>query len=336
MLLLTSAEDSTVLPEQTMVEGVIELSRRVPASQSLRYVEVKKFRSSDYLDGRHALQITPAGVVVYPRIESIYGESSDEEPLAGQRVGTGVARLDELLHGGLPAATTTLLLGPSGSGKTTFGLHFLSQSSEQERGLHFGFYETPKRLLNKATSLGLDLAGLQKKGLLSVDWEPPTERVLDRLGNRLIDAVRAQSIKRLFVDGLDALRLAAPGPERLSRFVAALTNELRTLGCSSMFSLELPELFAPEIRVPLDGISIVAENLMLLRYVEYGGSLRRLLAILKVRDSAFDRNLHEFAISAGGIAIAPDFLQADALLSGIAHARRGETMQQRDANGGET
>jgi circadian clock protein KaiC len=318
MLLLTSADDAAVLPEQTMVEGVIELSRRVPAAQSLRYIEVRKFRGSDFLDGRHALEITPAGLVVYPRLESIYGEPRDVEHDIGRRVGSGVRSLDTLLGGGLPSGTTTAIVGPSGSGKTTIGLHFLSLATPEEPGLHFGFYETPTRLRHKAKSLGIDFAGLEASGALILSWVSPTERVLDRLGNRLVDLVRERGVRRVVIDGLDGLRLSAPNPERLSRFVTALTNELRALGCTTLFSLESPRIFSTEMSVPIDGVSIVSENLIMLRYVEIDGALRRLLAILKVRDSAFDAHLQELAISPHGITVAPTFGRAEGLLAGYA------------------
>lgn len=319
MLLLTSADDRVVLPEQTMVEGVIELTRRVPSAQSLRYVEVKKFRGSDYIDGRHAMQITGDGVVVYPRLEAVYGELHDDAAAGkARRIGTGVATLDRLLGGGLPEATTTLILGPSGCGKTSLGLHFLGRSSAAEPGLYFGFYETPRRVIQKAGALGLDFAGLQARGELILNWEAPTERILDRLGNRLIELVRAQGIRRLLVDSLDGFRLSAPDPARLSRFVAALTNELRALGCTALFTMEQQELFAAKTHAPIDGISMVAENMLLLRYVEIDTELRRLLAILKVRDSSFDPSLQELSITSTGIEIAPTFGRAEGLLEGQA------------------
>jgi len=180
MLLLTSADDNEVLPEQTMVEGVLDLSRRVPAAQSLRYIEVKKFRGSDFIDGRHAMDISASGVSVYPRLESIYGEPTvDDDGEPSPKISTGVANLDTLVNGGFSKASTTLLLGPSGSGKTTLGLSFLSKSTPQERGCYFGFFETPNRARKKARSLGVDAPGLEAAGALSFQWEPPTERVLD-------------------------------------------------------------------------------------------------------------------------------------------------------------
>ncbi|MBO9662887.1 ATPase domain-containing protein [Dokdonella sp.] len=318
MLLLTSAEDAVVLPEQTMVEGVIELTRRVPAAQSLRYVEVKKFRGSDYLDGRHAMQITDEGVVVHPRIEAIYGEAREAETEWSGRLSSGIDSLDRLIGGGWPAATTTLALGPSGCGKTTLGLHFLSRSSSEEPGLYFGFYEMPRRLLQKARAFALGIDELYADGRLLISWEAPTERILDRLGNRLIDLVRERGIRRLFVDGIDGFRLGTPDPARLSRFFAALTNELRALGCTSMFAMEQPELFAAKAQASIDGFSMVAENMLLLRYVEIDASLRRLLAVLKVRDSAFDANLQELSITPTGLEIAPTFGRAEGLLEGQA------------------
>ena len=84
-----------------------------------------------------------------------------------------------------------------------------------------------------------------------------------------------------------------------------------------LFSLESPEIFSTEMRVPIDGVSIVSENLIMLRYVEIDGTLRRLLAILKVRDSDFDPILREFTLSDRGLVVGDSFNNVEALLSGF-------------------
>src|SRR5260370_37712993 len=103
--------------------------------------------------------------------------------------------------GGIPRSTATLVLGASGSGKTSLGLHFLSQSSAQDPGLFFGFYEMPLRLRVKAAGIGIKLDGLIGQGHLQILWHPPTEDILDALGNRLLEAVQRRRVKRLAIDG---------------------------------------------------------------------------------------------------------------------------------------
>lgn len=102
-------------------------------------IRVTKFRGSSLLRGRHSYKITDKGIVAYPRVGALFANPSQAGKPAIGRATSGIARLDDMLHGGLPTAATTTLMGPSGIGKTTVGLHFLSGSSAAEPGLLFPF-----------------------------------------------------------------------------------------------------------------------------------------------------------------------------------------------------
>jgi circadian clock protein KaiC len=325
VFLLTSmgAGDPIVTPEQTMVDGIVELRRLPHDAQTDRRLEVHKLRGSGYLEGRHSLRITADGLVVHPRFEALYGDPPEDDPDGG-RVTTGVPGLDAALRGGLPAATSGLLLGPSGAGKTTLGLHFLSAATPAEPGLLFGFYETPPRLRAKARALGLGLDALAEAGAVELLWQAPTERELDALGHRLVGAVRRLGARRVVVDGIGGFEEGATEPERLKRFFAALANELRAAGATTLFTVEAPRLFGPSVDLPMSGVSAMAENMLLLRLVELDGRLRRSLAVLKVRDSDFDASLLGFSIGPGGIALAPGaFVGAEDVATGLAHRSAG-------------
>jgi circadian clock protein KaiC len=334
MFLLTSigAGEHAVTPEQTMVDGIIELSRLPRDALTERRLEVHKFRGSGYLDGRHSLRLSADGVVVYPRFEAIYGDPPEDDPDGG-RVSTGIADLDTALRGGLPAATSTLILGPSGSGKTTLGLHFLAATSAQEPGLLFGFYETPPRLRGKARALGLTLDPLIEAGHLKVLWQAPTERSLDMLGHRLISAARSLGARRVVVDGVGGFEEGVAEPERLKRFFAALANELRALGATTLFTVESARLFGPEVDLPMRGVSAVAENMLFIRLVELSGRLGRTLAVLKVRDSDFDPSLQGFVIGPSGIVLTPGaFDGVEGVTTGLGHRAAGGAIGNADGS----
>ncbi len=282
ILLLTSSSAEPVGPEHTMVDGVLELSDNRLGRRAERELEVKKFRGSSYLRGGHAFQITRDGIVVYPRIEALLREPSREDPCKTERVSTGIPQLDKMLHGGLPCASTSVLFGPTGAGKTTFGLHFLDEASKSEPGLLFGFYETPPRLLLKAGALGLDIAKKHKQGVLDILWQPPTERI--------------------------------------SHFLAALTNELRVLGVTTLYTSEMQEMFSQEVRLPMSGISSLVENIFFLRFVELHAQLHRMVSVIKVRDSDYDSTLREYRITSRGIQLADTFQRAESVLTGNAKA----------------
>ena len=319
VLLLTTGATGKVNAEHTIVDGLIELDDRLFDMRTERSLQVRKFRGSGGLRGRHPFRITTDGLVVFPRIEAAFDTPSRPDSATSERIPSGIDGLDALNGGGVIAATTTALVGPTGIGKTTFGLHFLRHSSAAEPGLMFGFYETPERLKLKASLLGIDLAGLEAGGALEILWQPQGENLLDQLGHRLLDAVRRRGVRRLFVDGLGGFMESTAYPERISRFFSILANELRTLGATSLFTLETREIVSPSVQVPITGISSVVENMMVLRYVEVEARTRRLLSITKIRDSGFDPALHEFAITSQGVGIVGSFQRYESLLAGYAH-----------------
>jgi circadian clock protein KaiC len=317
-LLLTNGRRDTYHPEHTMVDGLIELHDVLFGTQAERELEVHKLRGTDALRGRHSFRITDAGIVVYPRVEVLLARPSANDQWSDERCAVGVHQLDAMIGGGIPRGTTTLVLGASGSGKTSLSLHFLSQSSAEEPGLLFGFYETPLRLRVKAAGIGIALDGLIEQDHLEILWHPPTEDILDALGNRLIEAVRRRRVKRLVIDGLLGFQeIAADRPHRITRFLTALANELRALNVTTFYTAETRNLIGGTIEGPTIGLSTIAENLVLLRYVEIRSQLRRLISVVKMRDGDFDSSLREFRITAAGFELAQTFHSAEAILSGF-------------------
>jgi circadian clock protein KaiC len=333
-LLLTNARWGEYHPEHTMVDGLIELHQSLSGRHAERDLEVLKLRGTDALHGRHSFQITDAGIVVYPRIEALLARPTGDAEWADERCSSGVAEFDAMLGGGIPRGTTTLVLGASGSGKTTLGIHFLSQSSAQEPGLHFGFYEMPRRLRPKAARIGINLDRLIEQGHLEALWQPPTEDILDALGNRLVEAVRRRRVRRLVIDGLLGFEEAASHqPHRIGPFLTALANEFRVLNVTTIYTAETRNIIGAVIDYPTVILSALAENLILLRYAEIRAQLRRLLSVVKMRDSDFDSSLREFRITAAGIELAGMLLSADAILSGFPQLTADELSGEKAAHG---
>ena len=313
MFLLTTASNGTSGVERTMVDGLIELLQRAYGSRTERRFVVHKLRGSDFLRGEHAFTISRDGVTAFPRIEAAFRMAEIPGIMSGSRLSCGIAQLDAMFGGGIPAASMTAVMGASGAGKTTIGLHFLSASSATEPGLLFGCYEPAARLRFKAALMGFDLAGAEQRGEVEILWYPVGEHILDELGHLLLDAVRRRNVKRLVIDGFSVFQEAAVEPNRIVRFWSALSNELRALGVTTMYTLELQELAGPDFRAPMSGIASLGEVMILLRYVELRSRLCRLISLLKVREGAFDNTIREFAISDTGIVVGGPF---DAVAAG--------------------
>ena len=302
-ILLTSSSGDEVSAEHTMVDGVLEMRDKLYGWRAESDIQVRKFRGGNFLRGRHAFEITDDGIVVYPRLEALYAYPSRVDRTSNGKTSLGIAQLDKMLGGGVPTASTTVVMGPSGSGKTALGLHFLAKSTDKERGLLFGFYETPARIAAKARGVCTALTPKLKSGKVEIVWQPPTADLLDAFGERLLQAIRQRKIRRLFIDGLGGFERAAVDPNRLHHYFLALANELRALGVTTIYSAENAEILGPTVRAPLGGISGIAENLIMLRFVQHGTAVHRLMSILKIRDSRFDSSLYRFALTPDGITI---------------------------------
>lgn len=318
MFLLTSAPDATVSPEHTMVDGMIEIGTATYGWRVERQLLVRKFRGSDYLPGQHAVSISNDGITIWPRVETIFRSPARLSAKAElRRVSTGIAGLDEMLGGGVPEASSTLVLGPTGSGKTALGLRFLSGCSPAEPGMLLGFYESPDQLLGRAAALAPALVRLVERDVVTLQWQSPAEDLIDRVIAKAVAVIRARGIRRLVVDGVLGFRDMTVQPERLGAFYRAVANEMRALGVTAMYTMEVPELMGPVLRSPIPRVTALSENLLLLRYVEHDGRLKRLISVMKVRGSAFDPRLREFEIEEGNLAIGGSFAGERALLSGF-------------------
>ena len=312
--LLSSGVSQVVHPVHTMVDGLVRLTDRVVGRRVDRDLNVHKFRGSGYLRGVHAFTITNAGIHVYPRIESL--ASPDQGPRSDDRLSFNIPRFDSMLGGGLPSESSTMLLGPSGVGKSSMGYKFLEGSTSECPGLAVSFYETEARALFKARSLGIDLEGPLTRGDLEFGWHRPTEISLDTLADQILRAVTRRRVRRLFIDGFNALLVASASPERVPQFFSALAEELRARGVTTLYTAELHEIFSPRIAPPAEGISPLLENLIVMRFVEVEATVRRLVSVLKMRASAFDPTLRELTLSSDGIAILDSFTHSEAVLKG--------------------
>ncbi|WP_373044571.1 RAD55 family ATPase [Vulgatibacter sp.] len=308
VLFLTSAGGAPgEQPEHTMVDGIIELRNSTFGLRTLRELSVTKFRGSAFTEGGHPYRITSDGVVVFPRLEGYISPPPPFDPGRQELRPFGVSRFDTMLGGGVGSGSTTLLLGSSGSGKTILGLHFLAEGARRgEKGLHFGFYEMPGPLMDKADRIGLGFRAHVEAGRIVLHWQVAAERILDALASELLDLVRTHGIKRLFIDGLVGFKETVYA-DRLAGFFSVLVKELSCLGVTTVITEETRELFVREIEIPTSGVSAIFDNIVFMRQVEIGSELHRLISVMKTRDSAHDRGLFAFDITGSGIEVGEKF-----------------------------
>jgi circadian clock protein KaiC len=319
-LLLSSTERPRPFrPEHTMVDGILELGDDLKSLRTVRSVVVRKMRGTAPVLGRHTLDISDAGIVVVPRFETRSSSLTREDvPTPHERLELGIPALDEMLGGGLPARSITMLLGPTGVGKTTLGLQFLGAGAARgEPGVYFGFYEHPAALLERSRRLQLGFDGIADSPVDLV-WHRPVEGVIDVVGDRLLALIKRRGARRLVIDGMAGFQVSVDEPERVREVFAALSEELAREGVTTIYTMETADLLGPRIEVPVKGVSAITHNILLMRHVELEARLYRLLSILKLRDGDYDGAIREFRITDGGIEILDTFEMADRILTGTA------------------
>ena len=310
-------------PGYTMVDGVIELSDRLVGPRAVRELQVKKIRGTGFLRGKHTFDITNQGTVVYPRTEVLLATPKLVSGKNRTRKRFGIPEFDKMLNGGVLSSSMTTLLGAPGTGKTLLGLSFLVEGARQgEKGIYFGFYEPPEPLIEKAGNVGIPLQKYCDSEMIEVVWQPPLEHLLDALAERLMRSIHASGAKRVFIDGIEGFKSATVYPERIGAFLAAITNELRSMGVTAIFSDET-DVFKEDIEMPVKELAAVIENVIVLRFVELRSQLYRLVSILKARESSYDPSIRQFFIKDDGLVVADSFQSAESILSGRARVING-------------
>jgi circadian clock protein KaiC len=293
----------TSSPEQALVDGILELGTYSREGRIVRELQVHKLRGSNPLLGRNVFRIDASGIAVYPRLEESVARRVNVAGETHEKGAFGIAQLDAMTEGGLTRGASTVLLGAPGAGKTLLGLKYLEEGVRQgETALYFGFYESPPRLLSKAERVGIQLRAAEAKGRIAFIWQPPLEYVLDELGYKLLAAVAARKPSRVLIDGVEGFQHSAIRKERVAIFLTALMVELRSANVDVLFTQELGVLQQTVGSQPYLTSALV-ENIVLLRYEEHDSRLRRLISILKMRESEYDTSTREFRISSAGLEV---------------------------------
>lgn len=310
-------------PEFVIADGILTMSLEPGDDASTRYMEVLKLRGSDHLPGRHTISISREGVAVFPRLEAALRTTGLKEPPSQWTLlNTGTEGLDQMLHGGIPSGSITWVTGAPGVGKTVLGLSFLAEGARRgERGLYLGFDEAPSRLTAKADALGLGMGKMVESGMLRLHWSPPLDLIPDSVAWDLLSMIDETDARRVVVDGADAMMASLTSVGRTRSFVTALMGALRGRDVTAIMTHDQARLPGVGAEICQDGVATMADNILVLQYVELRSELHRLISILKVRDGDFDPSIREFKVSRGGLQVANTFGSAEAVLTGIGHWR---------------
>jgi circadian clock protein KaiC len=289
-------------PIFTVADGVLWLSEDVDRNSAVRKLRVAKVRGRAPMPGLHTFRITAKGLEVFPRIPE---QQSQRQERSSRRLPTGVPGLDEMTGGGIPAGDVVMLTGPAGSGKTTFATQFVAQGlSQGESCVVAVFEEFPEAYLARAKTSPIDFGEMIEAGRLAVIYLRPLDLSVDEMLAEILVAVRRLGATRVVIDSLSGFEIAlAPTfrtdfRESLYRLVGALT----ATGVTVIMTAEVIDPY-PGGQFTSERVSFVTDDIVVQRYVEIGGHLRKVLAVVKMRGSEHATDFREYAITSTGAII---------------------------------
>jgi circadian clock protein KaiC len=302
-LLLTiagDARDPQLAAELTVADVAIGLAYTVQGRRHRRLLEVVKQRGRAQLAGLHSYMFDESGVQVFPRIE-VY-PPPESRPHGGGRAPFGLPELDQLLGGGLNIGTTTLLAGAPGVGKTTLGLYWALATAQTDAiSLLLTFGEYPEQLEHKAAAFGLDLQNALARGVVRVLRIAAVDLDPDQVASIVLAELAARPVRRIVVDDI-AVLLHELG-ERTRDYLSALNDILYGADITSLYLLEIPAFEGLRVKLANTSLAVLGDNVVVVQQYEIDGALRRLLAVLRMRLSFFDRTLRELVLDESGVRV---------------------------------
>ncbi len=287
----------------TIADSILWLSQEVDRNSVVRKLQVVKVRGQGPMPGLHTFKITEDGVRVFPRISLPMREEDRTTPRG--RVSTGVKALDEMMGGGIPRGDSVLITGPSGSGKSVLATQFIAEGATHgEPGVLVVFEEHPKEYVHRAHELGFPLEKMVEKGMLEVMYLRPLDLSPDETLFEIRAAAERVGAQRVVIDSMSGFELAlAPTfrtdfRESLYRLVGALTG----VGITVLTTMEIIQE-SSELRFTPNVVSFLADVLVLLRYVESEGWMKKVMTIAKMRGSQHSKAFREYDITERGFEV---------------------------------
>jgi circadian clock protein KaiC len=308
--LTTDVNDKTV---HSVAHGVIQLQELAPEyGAERRRVRVIKYRGRRYRGGYHDFTIKTGGLEVYPRIiASEHRTRFDRAPAS-----SGVPELDALLGGGIERGSSALILGPAGTGKSLFSISFAVAAIERgEKAALFIFDEELGLLFDRTLKLGIDLEALQAGGNLIIEQVDAAELSPGEFADRVRRCVAEQDIKTVVIDSLNGYQAAMPQEQFLVLHIHELLQYLNRQGASTYLTVAQHGLVG-DMKAPVD-VTYLADTVILLRYFEAAGHVRRAVSVIKKRAGLHEKTIREFEIGEEGLSLGDPLTGFQGVLRGV-------------------
>jgi len=298
--------------EEFVADNVVIMRNVLDAECRRRTIEILKFRGTSHQKGEFPFTIVPSrGIIVLPLTSMELKHSSSTE-----RISSGIAELDQMCGGGFFQDSILLVSGATGCGKTMMSAEFIAAGiKNDERCIIFAFEESKSQLARNASGWGIDFEQMEKDGKLMMLCEYPEVNSLEDHLVTIKNAIEEFKPKRVVVDSLSALERVST-TKGFREFVIALTSLLKKEEVAGLLTSTTASLLGGT-SVTEAHISTITDTIILLRYVEVFGEMRRGITVLKMRGSMHEKTIREFQIGSEGMSIKDTFSNVSGILSGV-------------------
>jgi circadian clock protein KaiC len=299
-------------------DGVIKLKTTLVGELSRRTFSVVKMRGAGYEAGAHPYIISDLGVrVLHSPTRTAW--IAHAQTFDG-RLSTGVERLDLMLLGGYRIGTTTLISGTPGASKTTLSASFLAAGCRAgERCLFVGFDEPADQMLVDVRSVGIDLDGAVRTGLLRVESFAAGGVIGDEHYLSIEGLIDEHNPKRVVIDPISALDKAG-GRDIADTIRERLVVLFKSRGITAIFTAMADSLDGGDIT--RTRVSTIADTWIHLGFASRGGERNRTLTVLKSRGTGHSNQVREMLLTSAGIDLADVYTSGGETLSGTARAQK--------------
>jgi len=277
-----------------------------------RRMRVIKCRGQKFRGGYHDFAITTGGVQIYPRLVA----ADTQKSFSRERATSRIAELDALLGGGIEKGSSALILGPAGTGKSLLGLHFAAAAVERgERAALFIFDEELGLLFNRALAMGIDLHKLCDTGKMFIEQVDAAEQSPGEFAHKVRACIDKGEVRTVIIDSLNGYQAAMPEEQFLVLHIHELLQYLNRQGATTFLTVAQHGMVG-DMRAPID-LTYLADTVLLLRYFEAVGRVRRAISVIKKRGGTHEDTIREFWIGDTGIKVGPPLHDFQGILRGI-------------------
>ncbi|MFL6798436.1 MAG: ATPase domain-containing protein [Xanthobacteraceae bacterium] len=305
--------ESTDRAVHSIAHSVIHLDQLAPLyGADRRRMRVVKCRGQSFRGGYHDFVIRAGGVEIFPRLVAAEHRSR----FTGEPISSGVPELDHLLGGGVNAGSNTLMIGPAGTGKYLLILNYIAAAvARGERAALFVFDEELGLLLSRAKNLGIDLQQMQDRSMLFIEQMDAAELSPGEFSHRVRQRVDREGVRLVAIDSLNGYQVSMPEEQFLLLHLHELLQYLNREGVSTFLAIAQHGLVA-EAKQSID-LTYLTDTVILLRYFEALGHVRRAVSVVKKRTGAHESTIRELQIGHAGVRIGPPLHDFQGVLSGV-------------------